>query len=191
MATTVEEVVVGSSRKNYMAQIVDDVTGQGINVAGGSARLQGKTGELPAIAVGGCSTTSGSPTLGRAAGDFNADGVKVGFAIAGPNVPDQVTVLAIPTATTITMGLDGVAVNATGTGSSLAMTFTPAIDRAGTVSDAPNGFFTWAGLGDFVTAAVLAAKEGATYNLRVKFKDAAGKQDSGELDQIRWVRGPL
>jgi hypothetical protein len=111
------EVVVGATRKNLVWNIVDSTTGAPVNVAGGSARLQGMSDDLPA--------------------------------------------------------------------------FTSGINQAGVITDAPNGIFTWAGIGSYLVPADLAGKAQATFKLRVRFQDASAKVDYDDEFEIVYVKQPV
>lgn len=65
------------------------------------------------------------------------------------------------------------------------------IDYAGTLTDAAQGVVTFTGIGALITAANLGSNKKATYNLRVKFTDAATKFDYTRKFQIDWVEKPV
>lgn len=64
-----------------------------------------------------CGTTNNSPTL-TTTGSFNTSGVVIGMSVSGTNIQANTVVSSIESATSLTMSK-----NATGTGSSLTMTF--------------------------------------------------------------------
>jgi len=71
---------------------------------------------------------------------------------------------------------------------------TKTLNVAGTIVDGANGRFRWAGLGDpdvYVAEAELGEDlDTATWNLRVKFTDAAGKSDFGAQFELAWAKPP-
>lgn len=50
MSSTIDEVVVGATRKDLVFTVVDDNDAV-VNVSGGSVRLQGKSADTPAVVI--------------------------------------------------------------------------------------------------------------------------------------------
>ena len=65
------------------------------------------------------------------------------------------------------------------------------INQAGSITDGPNGLCKWTGIGAYITAGNLGTKPSATYNLRVKYTDAASKLDYTSAFQITWLPTPV
>jgi len=67
------------------------------------------------------------------------------------------------------------------------------LDVAGTIFDGPNGVGRWLELGGtgYVVLADLGSKAAATFTLRAKFTDSAGKVDWTDTFQVRWLRPPV
>lgn len=176
-------VCASPGRKDFEWQVLDG-NDQPVNIAGGSARWQGQSADLPDVVVAGCST-NGTTTVSRATGDFTADGVRVGCKISGTNIPAGATVVTVGE-TTLT-----ISAAASGTAGSLSMRFFHDIDYVGTIADAPNGVFRFAGINALVAATQLGVKELATFAMQPRFTDSAGKVDYGDKENWSWHAPPI
>jgi hypothetical protein len=65
------------------------------------------------------------------------------------------------------------------------------IDVAGTITDAPNGVVTWAGIGNgsvYVSLSDLGSLPEATFDLQAKYTDSGGLVDYGPVFQLTWKK---
>lgn len=158
MATATDEITVGDDMTDIVV-VIEDSDGRARDITGWTVRLfvEGQTsGDKPYSPAGNWkeitngSTTSGSTTLTRAAGNFTSDGWLAGMLLFGTGIPAGSRVVSVST-TTLVMSL---AATATG-GPSLTVNGWYGI--TGSITAAPTGEATFAGIGSLINIGALAS----------------------------------